>query len=170
MDEQNILKYLKSEDFLTLMAAFTSINAIFLFTDRKFAAGITLLLIAAIIDLFDGVIARKRNSTTDFGRNLDFLQDAITYCAAVAVLVHMTVKAELISYFLVIFVSASIIRLARQQLIQSHHEKHYIGLPVTFNLLLPALNLAGVTEPIVYATAMAILSLLMVSHKKLTFP
>ena len=168
MKEHNILNHLKSEDFLTLAAAFTSITAIFLFIDQKYAAGIILLLSAAIIDLLDGLIARTRNTTTEFGRNLDFLQDTITYCVAVAVLIHMTVQAEWITYFLILFLSASLTRLARQQTLK-HDTRHYIGLPVTFNLMLPTMHLAGITNPLAYATMMTLLSLLMVSNIKLKF-
>lgn len=168
MDEYNILKYLKSEDFLTLAAASASLTAIFYFISQNFKCGIAALLFSALIDLLDGMISRKRNTTTEFGRNLDFLQDTITYCVAVAVLVHMVVKSDLINYVLVLFISASIIRLARQQLLKDH-ERSYIGLPVTFNLIIPLMQLAGVTEPLAYEATMTVLSLLMVSSIKLKF-
>ena len=168
MDDYGILKYLKVEDFLTLAAASISLTALFYFNTGCYACGIASLLLAAIIDFFDGLIARNRNTTTDFGRNLDFLQDAITYCVAVAVLVHLTVNAWWIIYFIVLLISASLVRLARQQLVKDK-EKYYVGLPVTFNLILPLMYVLGITEPTAYAGAMTILSLLMVSSAKIKF-
>ncbi|MCX6695951.1 MAG: CDP-alcohol phosphatidyltransferase family protein [Candidatus Altiarchaeota archaeon] len=168
MKEHSILNLLKAEDFLTLAAAVTSVNAIFLFVKGCYTCGTSLLIFAAIIDLLDGMIARRRNSTTDFGRNLDFLQDAITYCVAIAVLLHMTVTEPWLDPLLVLFISASIVRLARQQLMKNQ-ERQYIGLPVTFNLTLPLMYLAGITEPLAYAAAMITLSLLMISDRTYKF-
>lgn len=168
MQEHNILGYLKSEDFLTLLAASVSMTAIFYFISQNYTCGIAALLIAAVIDFLDGLIARTRNTTTEFGRNLDFLQDGVTYCVAVAVLIHMTVKDAWMSFFLVILVCASLSRLARQQLIKSK-EKHYVGLPVTFNLILPLMHLSGIANPAAYAAVMTLLSLLMVSSIKFKF-
>jgi len=168
MAEYNILNYLKTEDFLTISAALTSLTSIFYFTNSAFACGTITLFIAAAIDFLDGMLARRRGNTTEFGRNLDFLQDTITYCVAVAVLLQLTIDAWWMIYFIILLVSASLVRLARQQLVKSE-EKQYVGLPVTFNLLLPLMYLFGVANPLAHAGLITILSILMLSHKKFRF-
>ena len=46
------------------------------------------LLIAAIFDTFDGLIARQLGATSEFGKEYDSLADVVTFGAAPAVLVY----------------------------------------------------------------------------------
>jgi CDP-diacylglycerol---serine O-phosphatidyltransferase len=46
------------------------------------------LLIAAVFDTFDGLIARQLNATSEFGKEYDSLADVVTFGAAPAVLVY----------------------------------------------------------------------------------
>lgn len=58
------------------------------FTGREFV-GLTIFLIAAITDFFDGWIARKRNQTTRMGALLDPIADKLLMSAAFISLVEM---------------------------------------------------------------------------------
>jgi len=46
------------------------------------------LLIAAVFDTFDGLIARQLGATSEFGKEYDSLADVVTFGAAPAVLIY----------------------------------------------------------------------------------
>ena len=50
---------------------------------------LVIFIIAALTDLFDGMIAQKKNMVTDFGRLMDPIADKILVLAAFAVFVQM---------------------------------------------------------------------------------
>jgi CDP-diacylglycerol---serine O-phosphatidyltransferase len=91
-----------------------------------------LILIAAVVDRFDGRIARLMNSVSDFGRELDSLSDLISFGVAPVIIAW---KLNFLSlgaagYFLaLIFPLAGAYRLARYNI--ASFSKVFCGLPIT---------------------------------------
>jgi CDP-diacylglycerol---glycerol-3-phosphate 3-phosphatidyltransferase len=50
-----------------------------------------IFIVAALSDLFDGMIAKKKNMVTDFGRLMDPIADKILVLAAFAVFLEMQI-------------------------------------------------------------------------------
>jgi CDP-diacylglycerol--serine O-phosphatidyltransferase len=108
------------------------------------------LLIAAIFDTFDGLIARQLNATSDFGKEYDSLADVVTFGAAPAVLVYawgLHVFERLGGGIAFLFLAAVSLRLARFNVQTGKTDyRWFVGLPSPAG----ALTLAGM---IFYAPA-----------------
>jgi CDP-diacylglycerol--serine O-phosphatidyltransferase len=110
------------------------------------------LLIAAVFDTFDGLVARALGATSEFGKEYDSLADVVTFGTAPAVLVYAWCLHNLdnlgggIAFLFLVGVS---LRLARFNVItgKSDH-RYFVGLPSPAG----ALTLAGI---IYYAPAPA---------------
>ncbi len=101
-----------------------------------------LIFLAAIVDVFDGKIARKLDIAGDFGKEIDSLADLVSFCLAPSLLIF-TYYYDLINlniYILIILSSLPLvcgaIRLAD---FNSNVEKtkfsYYLGLPTPSNAL-----------------------------------
>jgi CDP-diacylglycerol--serine O-phosphatidyltransferase len=93
-----------------------------------------LIIIAAVLDLLDGRIARLTNSTSDFGSEYDSLADLVSFGVAPAVLAYSWGLSDFfrlgwLASFL--FVVCGSMRLARFN-IQTHvvDKKYFVGLPI----------------------------------------
>ena len=91
------------------------------------------LLIAAIFDTFDGLIARQLHATSEFGKEYDSLADVCTFGAAPAVLVYAWALHNLgnlgggISFLFLVAVS---LRLARFNVMTGKTDyRYFVGLP-----------------------------------------
>ncbi len=62
--------------------------AIMLAMDRHFTTAAALIFLAGILDVLDGVIARRLRGTNPFGESLDSLADIISFGVAPALLVY----------------------------------------------------------------------------------
>lgn len=92
------------------------------------------ILCAALLDACDGRIARALGSETLFGKELDALVDAISFCLAPAMLLYSMLApytAPWFSFFTgVFFVCAGLFRLARFNS-RNDTQEVFIGLPTT---------------------------------------
>ena len=93
-----------------------------------------LIIIAAVLDLLDGRIARLTNSTSEFGSEYDSLADLVSFGVAPAVLAYSWGLSDFfrlgwLASFL--FVVCGSMRLARFN-IQTHvvDKKYFVGLPI----------------------------------------
>ena len=91
------------------------------------------ILIAAVFDTFDGLIARQLNATSEFGKEYDSLADVVTFGAAPAVLVYawdLHVFEKLGGGIAFLFLAAVSLRLARfnVQTGKTDH-RYFVGLP-----------------------------------------
>jgi len=91
------------------------------------------LLIAAVFDTFDGMIARQLNATSEFGKEYDSLADVVTFGAAPAVLVYawgLHVFEKLGGGIAFIFLAAVSLRLARFNVQTGKTDyRYFVGLP-----------------------------------------
>jgi CDP-diacylglycerol--serine O-phosphatidyltransferase len=92
------------------------------------------ILIAALMDMLDGRIARFSGTSSEIGFQLDSLADAISFCIAPAFLAYMW-QLERLGFvgFIAIFlyITCGLIRLARFNVIHSAVTHYITGLPST---------------------------------------
>jgi CDP-diacylglycerol--serine O-phosphatidyltransferase len=91
------------------------------------------LLIAAVFDTFDGMIARQLNATSEFGKEYDSLADMVTFGVAPGVLVYawgLHVFEKLGGGIAFLFTAAVSLRLARFNVITGKSDyRYFVGLP-----------------------------------------
>src|SRR5947209_4569397 len=108
------------------------------------------ILIAAIFDTFDGLIARGLGATSEFGKEYDSLADAVTFGVAPAVLVYawgLHVLGNLGAGIAFMFLVGGSLRLARFNVMTGKTDyRYFVGLPIPAG----ALTLASI---IFYAPA-----------------
>jgi CDP-diacylglycerol--serine O-phosphatidyltransferase len=108
------------------------------------------LLIAAIFDTFDGLVARALGATSEFGKEYDSLADVVTFGCAPAVLVYawgLHVLGNLGGGIAFVFLVAGSLRLARFNVMTGKTDhRYFVGLPIPAG----ALTLASI---IFYAPA-----------------
>jgi len=94
-----------------------------------------LIIVAALMDGLDGLVARATHTPTDFGIELDSLADAVSFGLATSVLLYywgMEMAGPPAVFFSFVFLTAGVLRLARYN-VRSHvpsDRKHYQGLTV----------------------------------------
>lgn len=134
------------------------------------------IIVAGVLDLLDGRIARMTGTTTEFGSEFDSLADIVSFGVAPAMLAYAWVLEPfgrvgwLVSF---LFVICAAMRLARYN-IQAHigERRHFVGLssPVAAGSLaavafaLPARPAAGSPVALPLLLLVATLALLMVSR------
>jgi CDP-diacylglycerol--serine O-phosphatidyltransferase len=93
------------------------------------------IIIAALMDGLDGLVARATHTPSDFGIELDSLADAVSFGLATSILLYywgMEMAGPPAVFFSFIFLTAGVLRLARYN-VRSHvpsDRKHYQGLTV----------------------------------------
>lgn len=159
-----------------LCAALTSIRMTF--SDR-FALAAGLIIFAAIIDGLDGLLARRLNSASSFGAELDSLCDFVNFGVAPGLLVYqfaLTDASDLGWTMVLVYVVCCCLRLARfnvnRDLPTPGARAHFVGVPAPAGALLGLLpvflSLEGLlaTEdlPILVAPYIGLVGLLMISQ------
>lgn len=169
-----------------LPGAFTSGNlffglwAIVSAARGNFSHAAYFIVLAGVMDVLDGRVARMSRTGTQFGAELDSLVDAISFGVAPALLVffHTYNSGEWAWLLSFLYVLAVVVRLARFNLEQAGRAKSsFFGLPspaagMTLATYWPFSQtaffqeyLAGlVSWPTAFAVLMVLVSLLMVSH------
>ncbi|MEE8277926.1 MAG: CDP-alcohol phosphatidyltransferase family protein, partial [Thermoanaerobaculia bacterium] len=54
--------------------------------DDRYELAVYLMLLAILLDMFDGRIARRLKATSRFGQEMDSFGDSLSFCAAPALL------------------------------------------------------------------------------------
>lgn len=93
------------------------------------------IILAALMDALDGLVARATNTPSDFGVELDSLADAVSFGLAASVLLYfwgLEVLGPPGVFFSFIFLTAGVLRLARYNVRTRvpTDRKHYQGLTV----------------------------------------
>ena len=101
----------------------------------RFDASVYLLVLAIVLDTFDGRVARWLGATSEFGRELDSISDAVSAGAAPALLVYLAQLRPLGAVGIavaVIYLLAGMYRLARFNLLSDAHAKarRTVGIPI----------------------------------------
>ena len=136
-----VKKYLPS--IITLSNLFLGFLSILYIQKGEFAFACHLILIAALLDSFDGKLARKIGVVSSFGKEIDSLADVVSFCLSPSFLVFnilfysniSTYDAELFFIYLALISSFPLlmgaIRLARFNVEhdEENNSKYYVGLP-----------------------------------------
>lgn len=135
-----------------------------------------LILIAAVLDAFDGTIARLVGAESEFGKQLDSFADLVSFgIAPIAIL--LTVEpigtTPVILIVLALYLLAGAFRLSRYNL--GNYTHHFVGLPITAAGFIQACFVLVInrymfsTKWILISTAFltAILSVMMISTFKI---
>ncbi|MBO6586457.1 MAG: CDP-diacylglycerol--serine O-phosphatidyltransferase [Gracilimonas sp.] len=121
--------------FFTLMNLFSGFLAIISISNGDFIRGAWLIALAGLFDVFDGLMARLANATSDFGIELDSISDMVSFGVAPGFLIYSWSLHEL--GFVGIMVSAlpplcGAVRLARFNVNARLHPRpdFFVGLPI----------------------------------------
>ncbi|MDD4170518.1 MAG: CDP-diacylglycerol--serine O-phosphatidyltransferase [Desulfotomaculaceae bacterium] len=100
--------------------------------DGNYNVSIVLILIAALIDRFDGIVARRYHAASTFGKEFDSLADLISFGVAPGALMYCSVGGMwgIVALFLFgLFALCGGLRLARYNL--SENPSYFQGVPIT---------------------------------------
>lgn len=188
MEKRNFFWFVPNT-ITSLNALAGSLSVVFAFEGNLILAGL-LILIAAVLDFFDGLTARLLNAYSPMGKELDSLADMISFGLAPAVIAHAIVRMQypdvhllmdanylqlIILLFPFIITVFSALRLAKFN-VDTRQTESFIGLAVPANAMVWAsfpfiLNyhaegfFAGMISnvPFILVTSM-VMSLLLVSE------
>lgn len=138
----SIFSLLKLPDFVSLASLVCGFLAIVQSVRQDFMGAALLIIAAAFFDWLNGEVAGLIQRKGNYGIELDSLTDAISFGVAPAIFGYfLGLKDNLSLVVFIIFISASILRLARFNIIKK--EAHYVlGLPTTAN---------GIAIPMLYS-------------------
>ncbi|WP_421077843.1 CDP-diacylglycerol--serine O-phosphatidyltransferase [Methanothermococcus sp. Ax23] len=116
----------KIKDIITISDYVTILNIVFgmlaiLFHDFRF------IYIAIVFDAMDGYVARKTNTVSDFGAELDSICDVVSFGVAPAYLVYYYFEGTFSLITSLVFLICGALRLARFGILDV---KYFVGLPI----------------------------------------
>lgn len=139
-----------------------------------FDTGVHLLVVAVLLDLADGRVARMLNATSKFGQEIDSFCDTVSFSTAPAFLAYQACLEPLGPWGVaaaVVFLLAGVFRLARFNLTSDEHSKaaRTLGVPTPVGAgYLMVLVLMRDRVPAGWAAALVVtMALLMVSTWRL---
>ncbi len=119
---------------------------------RLFRLACWSLVVAAIFDTFDGLVARLMNATSEFGKEYDSLADVVTFGAAPALLVHAWALHQwgrLGGGIAFLFLVAGSMRLARFNISTAKTDhRFFVGLPIPAGALTLAAIINYAPQPV----------------------
>lgn len=144
-------------NLFTLANLFCGFASIVASASNDFDRAALLILLAAVFDSLDGLVARLTNSTSEFGVELDSLCDAVSFGVAPSVMLYMVYFNEWTSWGLLLSAVpalAGVLRLARfnVQLTGLEDKLYFRGLPIPAGALtivsyIVTVHRAGVIPP-----------------------
>ena len=125
-----------------------------------------LIFIAALLDRFDGMTARKLNIESELGEQLDSMSDIISFGVAPALLLFQGILNEFGapgSFFTIFYIACGAFRLARFN--TSNAKGYFTGLPITAAGCILTLSFLAIPfmPPQFFLFLIIILSFLMIS-------
>lgn len=142
---------------ITMFALCLGSTALKCALEGRFEAAATLIIIAAVLDILDGKVARLLNSTSNFGAQLDSLADLVNFGVAPSFLMYLwslkTLHYQALGWGVVLFyITCSAFRLARFNVQSSSDEdqiRGFKGVPMPGGAglaILPLLMTFHITE------------------------
>ena len=166
------LKKLKNQSANLLTLGNLSLGGFAIITSIRGELNLSVLLIfiAALLDRFDGMTARKLNIESELGKQLDSMSDIISFGVAPAILLYQGILFEFGApgaFFTIFYIACGAFRLARFN--TSDNNGYFTGLPITAAGCLATLSFLIIPYfyPQFFLFLIIILSLLMISTFRL---
>lgn len=170
-------------DFVTMAGTCFAVTGILCATNQKPTYAVFCLIMAAICDAFDGVVARRFRSLKEqeiYGVELDSLSDAISFGVLPMLIVQNLTVNNIYTYAVsVFFVLCGVIRLAYFNMLTTTKRgsgKEFIGLPITASaIIIPAVYFISFLikakyKTIIFPVTLLITGILFISPFKLKKP
>lgn len=145
------------------------VSAITAVLNFNLSLSVILILLAAILDRFDGILARRFDAVSSFGKEFDSLSDLVSFGVAPAVLLYSSAQSDYLStpgYFcLLLFILCGALRLARFNITPANN--YFTGLPITAAGAVLAILVFIIPSAMVVLILSVILSLLMISNLRI---
>ena len=167
-------------NMLTVAALCAGLSSIRFTIDGNYPLAATLILIAAVLDVCDGALARFLRTMSGIGAELDSLSDAISFGVAPAILVYMWIAQDVpqIGWIAALFYAACcVMRLARFNLGSrapdaAATQGHFTGVPAPAGAILLMLPLyvafvvpeRAVLPPVLAVVWLGVVGLLMIGR------
>ncbi len=134
------LKSIGLPNIISFIALFLAWAAIILLLRGEFYLSFAVVVIAFILDAFDGLLARILKEESEFGRQLDGHVDVFIYLIypALVYYLHFNLRSGISIFALFVFIGCGIFRLVRHNkpgltTAPKPGGKAYVGLPVFIN-------------------------------------
>lgn len=160
---ENILRMIKLPDLVTVVNALLGFTAILMVVYGNISSAAALVVLAAVADGVDGILARKIEHSA-FGINLDSLADLISFGVAPAMIGYLLMKdvnPYVASALSAAYLVCGTLRLARFNV--SAKADVFLGLPITACGIWIALLVMARAHTWVLTGSFVILPILMVS-------
>ncbi|KPQ05995.1 MAG: CDP-diacylglycerol-serine O-phosphatidyltransferase [Rhodobacteraceae bacterium HLUCCA12] len=165
-------------NLITLLGLCAGLTSIRYGLDQSYEIAAALIILAAVLDGMDGLIARKLNAASRFGAELDSLSDFVCFGVAPAILVYHFALQDFAGFgwlLMLVYILGACLRLARFNVNRDTPppgRAHFVGVPAPAGAMLGLLPiylfLAGLWDPrgmpLVVALYMGFVGLLMVSR------
>lgn len=156
---------LRTADFLTLLNAASGLIAIFLvMSDRVMYAPI-FIIIGAVMDYFDGKVARRSKKQSSIGLHIDSLADVITFGVAPVVLGYAVIKTPIAVIGFTVYLLCGLLRLARHDAIND--KKAFRGLTIPLAAIIICIIYYSGVPALFYPYIYIFLAVLMISWFKI---
>lgn len=155
---------------LTLSNLMLGFMAILYIVKGEIFGGTVLIMLGLFCDFLDGFFARKLNSVSLLGKELDSLADLVTFVIAPAIIAFVGSLHEIHTIgaaCILIYVCCGALRLARFNAMQSH-SSGFVGMPTPLAAVMLLLLAASSRHPSVVELGAVLIGALMVS--KISFP
>lgn len=156
---------------ITLLNLSFGVLAIILIMNGLHHISLVFIFLAAVLDRFDGMVARHYHAESLFGKELDSLCDLVSFGLAPALLIYETAMYTtpwagiLVTVF---YVLAGAVRLARYNV--TEFDGVFCGVPITAAGVAMTLSffLVPYMQPLFFVVSTLVLALLMVSTIRFT--
>ncbi|ARC87906.1 phosphatidylcholine/phosphatidylserine synthase [Rhodovulum sp. MB263] len=172
-------------NLVTLSGMCLGLTSIRFAMDGRYDGAALLLLLAALMDGLDGLLARRLNATSNFGAELDSLSDFLCFGVAPGLLIYRFFLEPSNNFgwiFVLVFAAACCLRLARFNVMRDENEAetshHFLGVPAPAGAMLGLLplfvSLAGIVDlrpvPHLVAFWLGFVGVLMISRLRTFSP
>ena len=144
-----------------LLFGVLAIAAVF---NHSFEISVVFIILAAVMDRFDGLLARHYNTASAFGRELDSLADLVSFGVAPSLLLYGSVDGKWTYAGLACFAFFTLcgaFRLARYNI--SGATNYFQGVPITIGGAILAVIVILIPNPAVTLASSVLIALLMIS-------